>query len=177
MTILYKIIGFTSIFLLINRLCLGKNESRLRVGRTINVFVRYGYLGISMKVISYNDTERWLFKEPTNNVFQVSSTMNVQWTLCAFVCVSVCLCVSCALCYLLLAMVGRQSIGTNGLGQFYASSNEEMHSRMQMFISSIALARIGFLCVCINVVVIFHAFVFFFVFMGMRCDNRPIQLM
>lgn len=77
MTTLYKIIGFTSIFLLINRMCLGKDESRLRVGKTINVFVRYGYLGISMKVISYNDTERWLFKEPTNNVFQVSSTMNV----------------------------------------------------------------------------------------------------
>lgn len=51
---------------------MGKIESRLRVGKTINVFVRYGYLGISMKVISYNDTERWLFKEPTYNVFRVS---------------------------------------------------------------------------------------------------------
>lgn len=51
---------------------MGKIESRLRIGKTINVFVRYGYLGISMKVISYNDTERWLFKEPTYNVFRVS---------------------------------------------------------------------------------------------------------
>lgn len=25
-----------------------------------------------MKVISYNDTERWLFKEPTKTVFKVS---------------------------------------------------------------------------------------------------------
>lgn len=72
MTLLYKIIGFCTLFLLINKLCLGKIESRLRIGKTINVFVRYGYLGISMKVISYNDTERWLFKEPTYNVFRVS---------------------------------------------------------------------------------------------------------
>ncbi|XP_055314795.1 torso-like protein isoform X2 [Sitodiplosis mosellana] len=70
MTLLYKIIGFCTLFLLINNLCMGKIESRLRVGKTINVFVRYGYLGISMKVISYNDTERWLFKEPTYNVFR-----------------------------------------------------------------------------------------------------------
>lgn len=49
-----------------------KSESSLRVGNSVNVFVRYGYLSISMKVISYNDTERWLFKEPTNQVFRVS---------------------------------------------------------------------------------------------------------
>lgn len=73
MTLIYKIIGFCTLFLLINNLCMGKIESRLRIGKTINVFVRYGYLGISMKVISYNDTERWLFKEPTYNVFRVSS--------------------------------------------------------------------------------------------------------
>ena len=51
--------------------CVGQSESLLRVGKAINVFVRYGYLSISMKVISYNDTERWIFKEPTKNVFQV----------------------------------------------------------------------------------------------------------
>ncbi|XP_070503011.1 torso-like protein [Chironomus tepperi] len=50
--------------------CVGQSESLLRVGKAINVFVRYGYLSISMKVISYNDTERWIFKEPTKNVFQ-----------------------------------------------------------------------------------------------------------
>jgi torso-like protein len=53
------------------RHCSGQNESLLRVGKAINVFIRYGYLSISMKVISYNDTERWIFKEPTKNVFQV----------------------------------------------------------------------------------------------------------
>lgn len=52
--------------------CSGQSESLLRVGKAINVFIRYGYLSISMKVISYNDTERWLFKEPTKNIFQVS---------------------------------------------------------------------------------------------------------
>lgn len=73
MTLSMKIIGFVSLLLLmIGDLSDGKTESRLRVGKSINVFVRYGYLGISMKVISYNDTERWLFKEPTNNVFLVS---------------------------------------------------------------------------------------------------------
>lgn len=71
MTLLFKIIGFCTVLLLINNICMGKIESRLRIGKTINVFVRYGYLGISMKVISYNDTERWLFKEPTYNVFRV----------------------------------------------------------------------------------------------------------
>lgn len=51
--------------------CSGQSESLLRIGKAINVFIRYGYLSISMKVISYNDTERWIFKEPTRNVFQV----------------------------------------------------------------------------------------------------------
>lgn len=55
--------------------CMGQSESLLRVGKAINMFVRYGYLSISMKVISYNDTERWIFKEPTKNVFQVRENM------------------------------------------------------------------------------------------------------
>jgi hypothetical protein len=54
-----------------NKECSAQSESLLRVGKAINVFIRYGYLSISMKVISYNDTERWIFKEPTRNVFQV----------------------------------------------------------------------------------------------------------
>lgn len=78
MSLLLKIIGFCILFLLINNLCMGKIESRLRIGKTINVFVRYGYLGISMKVISYNDTERWLFKEPTYNVFRVRNFYMLQ---------------------------------------------------------------------------------------------------
>ncbi|XP_052865417.1 torso-like protein [Anopheles cruzii] len=50
--------------------CTGQRESQLRLGKAVNVFLRYGYLSISMKVISYNDSERWLFKEPTNNIFK-----------------------------------------------------------------------------------------------------------
>lgn len=70
---LIKTIGIAVVlFLFVSDLCFGKTESKLRVGKAINVFVRYGYLSISMKVISYNDTEQWLFKEPTNNVFRVS---------------------------------------------------------------------------------------------------------
>lgn len=46
-------------------------ESQLRVGKAVNIFLRYGYLSKSMKVISYNDTERWLFKEPTTDIYQV----------------------------------------------------------------------------------------------------------
>lgn len=76
-----KLIGFASLLLMISGLTQGKTESRLRVGKAINVFVRYGYLGISMKVISYNDTERWLFKEPTNNVFVVSDSHFVSFSL------------------------------------------------------------------------------------------------
>lgn len=58
--------------------CCGQSESLLRVGKAINVFIRYGYLSISMKVISYNDTERWIFKEPTKNVFQVRFCYHLQ---------------------------------------------------------------------------------------------------
>ncbi|XP_005176071.1 torso-like protein [Musca domestica] len=48
-------------------------ESQLRVGKALNVFVRFGYLGISMRVIPTNDTAeevRWLFKEPTRNIYK-----------------------------------------------------------------------------------------------------------
>lgn len=51
--------------------CDGQRESQLRLGKAINIFIRYGYLSISMKVISYNDSETWLFKEPTKNIFKV----------------------------------------------------------------------------------------------------------
>lgn len=50
-------------------------ESQLRVGKALNVFVRFGYLGISMRVIPTNDTAeevRWLFKEPTRNIYKVT---------------------------------------------------------------------------------------------------------
>lgn len=53
----------------------GSRESQLRIGKAINIFLRYGYLGISMRVIPYNDSaenEQWIFKEPTRNIYKVS---------------------------------------------------------------------------------------------------------
>lgn len=53
---------------------ISSRESQLRVGKALNVFVRFGYLGISMRVIPTNDTTedvRWLFKEPTRNIYKV----------------------------------------------------------------------------------------------------------
>lgn len=64
------ILALAFITLFVTKECSCQSESLLRVGKGINVFIRYGYLSISMKVISYNDTERWIFKEPTKNIFQ-----------------------------------------------------------------------------------------------------------
>lgn len=43
---------------------------QLNIGRAINLFSRYGYLSISMRVVPRNDSEVWLFREPTVDVFQ-----------------------------------------------------------------------------------------------------------
>ncbi|KAH8251716.1 hypothetical protein KR038_005357 [Drosophila bunnanda] len=51
----------------------GGRESQLRIGKAINIFLRYGYLSISMRVIPLNDnveSERWVFKEPTRNIYR-----------------------------------------------------------------------------------------------------------
>ncbi|XP_016982030.1 torso-like protein [Drosophila rhopaloa] len=48
-------------------------ESQLRIGKAINLFLRYGYFSISMRVIPYNDSPesaRWLFREPTRNLYR-----------------------------------------------------------------------------------------------------------
>ncbi|XP_055904550.1 torso-like protein [Eupeodes corollae] len=67
----YGFIWLLALFVLAGDLCFGgSHESQLRIGKAINIFVRYGYLSISMKVISYNDTERWLFKEPTKTIYK-----------------------------------------------------------------------------------------------------------
>lgn len=42
----------------------------LRVGAAINVFSRYGYLSISMRVVPRNDSDFWVFREPTVDVFK-----------------------------------------------------------------------------------------------------------
>ncbi|XP_017141913.1 torso-like protein [Drosophila miranda] len=56
----------------------GSRESQLRIGKAINIFLRYGYLGISMRVIPMNDnveSERWIFKEPTKNIYRNLSSL------------------------------------------------------------------------------------------------------
>lgn len=41
-----------------------------RLGGAVNIFSRYGYLSISMRVVPRNDSERWIFREPTLDVFE-----------------------------------------------------------------------------------------------------------
>ncbi|XP_012263201.1 torso-like protein [Athalia rosae] len=41
-----------------------------RLGGAVNIFSRYGYLSISMRVVPRNDTENWIFREPTLDVFR-----------------------------------------------------------------------------------------------------------
>lgn len=40
-----------------------------RLGGAVNIFSRYGYLSLSMRVIPRNDTDTWVFREPTLDVF------------------------------------------------------------------------------------------------------------
>ncbi|TDG51958.1 hypothetical protein AWZ03_001628 [Drosophila navojoa] len=57
----------------------GSRESQLRIGKAINIFLRYGYLGISMRVIPLNESsesERWIFKEPTRNIYKNMSELS-----------------------------------------------------------------------------------------------------
>ncbi|KAG8261095.1 hypothetical protein J6590_081760 [Homalodisca vitripennis] len=45
--------------------------AQIRVGGAINLFGRYGYLSISMKVVPRNETDQsWVFREPIVDVFK-----------------------------------------------------------------------------------------------------------
>jgi torso-like protein len=47
-----------------------KAHADIKVGNAINVFNRYGYFSISMRVVPRNDTDHsWIFREPTVDVF------------------------------------------------------------------------------------------------------------
>jgi len=47
-----------------------KAYADIKVGNSINVFNRYGYFSISMRVVSGNDPDHsWIFREPTVDVF------------------------------------------------------------------------------------------------------------
>lgn len=44
--------------------------AEVQVGTAINVFSRYGYLSISMRVVPRNDSDRtWIFREPAVEIF------------------------------------------------------------------------------------------------------------
>ncbi|XP_029037292.2 torso-like protein isoform X1 [Osmia bicornis bicornis] len=45
-------------------------SQRPRLGGAVNIFSRYGYLSISMRVVPRNDTDTWIFREPTLDVFR-----------------------------------------------------------------------------------------------------------
>ncbi|XP_018335703.1 torso-like protein isoform X2 [Agrilus planipennis] len=45
-------------------------DTQLKVGRSIDLFTRYGYLSLSMKVVPRNDSvPTWIFREPTVDIF------------------------------------------------------------------------------------------------------------
>lgn len=46
------------------------SSQKPRLGGAVNVFTRYGYLSISMRVVPRNDTDTWIFREPTLDVFR-----------------------------------------------------------------------------------------------------------
>ncbi|XP_037952104.1 torso-like protein [Teleopsis dalmanni] len=77
----YGVFGLALFTLMCNFSCGAGRESQLRIGKAINVFVRYGYLGISMRVVPYNDsyeTDKWLFREPTKNIYKNISALTVS---------------------------------------------------------------------------------------------------
>lgn len=45
-------------------------DIQLQVGRSIDIFTRYGYMGLSMKVVPYNSSDfNMIFREPSVDVF------------------------------------------------------------------------------------------------------------
>lgn len=41
----------------------------LKIGNAINIFGRYGFMGVSMKVVGR--PQPWIFREPTVDVFEI----------------------------------------------------------------------------------------------------------
>ncbi|ERL92003.1 torso-like protein isoform X1 [Dendroctonus ponderosae] len=53
------------------------DENQLKVGRSIDIFTRFGYLSLSMKVVPRNDSD-WIFREPTIDVFNEVYQYSIQ---------------------------------------------------------------------------------------------------
>lgn len=45
-----------------------QDDNQLKIGRSIDIFTRYGYLSLSMKVVARNDSD-FIFREPTIDIF------------------------------------------------------------------------------------------------------------
>ncbi|XP_076748941.1 membrane-attack complex domain containing protein torso-like [Xylocopa sonorina] len=60
-------------------------SQRPRLGGAVNIFSRYGYLSISMRVVPRNDSDTWILREPMLDVFRnptpVASRQRQQATL------------------------------------------------------------------------------------------------
>lgn len=53
------------------------DENTLKIGRSIDIFTRYGYLSLSIKVVPRNDSA-WIFREPTIDIFGGIETFAVR---------------------------------------------------------------------------------------------------
>jgi torso-like protein len=53
-------------------------QQKPRLGGAVNVFSRYGYLSISMRVVPRNDSDTWIFREPTLDVFHNPQTAPIK---------------------------------------------------------------------------------------------------
>ncbi|BES91131.1 torso-like protein [Nesidiocoris tenuis] len=55
-------------------------SSQLRVGGAVNLFGRFGYLSISMRVVPRNDSDNtWIFREPIVDIFKTDQLRTVSW--------------------------------------------------------------------------------------------------
>ncbi|XP_069686618.1 torso-like protein [Periplaneta americana] len=64
--------GRAMLVVLVSRLVVRAAEyQQLHLGGAINIFSRYGYLSISMRVVPRNDSDpTWIFREPTVDIFR-----------------------------------------------------------------------------------------------------------
>lgn len=57
-------------------------QQQPHLGGAINLFSRYGYLSISMRVVPRNDTNpSWIFREPTVDIFRSGCDFLYEWRL------------------------------------------------------------------------------------------------
>lgn len=71
------LLALTLVLLVGAQIRVGRSQ-RPRLGGAVNVFSRYGYLSISMRVVPRNDTETWVFREPTLDVFKNPAPMPLK---------------------------------------------------------------------------------------------------